>query len=106
MTGIAQFKGPQKSASRTPKTFQWLVKLAEAGRTIEYGQLATLIGVHHRAVDDVLSVIGHALIDPALGFGAVPPIQLLVVNKKDHIPGDSGMRWIMPDDEQRSKLSL
>lgn len=106
MRDVAQFKGGEKSVRRAPITFQWLVKLAEAGRNIEYGELAKLVGVHHRNVDKILGVIGHAIDDTNLGFGNIPPIQLLVVNKKTAVPGDSGMRWLIKGDEQRAKLSL
>lgn len=105
MTEVAQFEGGKKSVSRAPKTLQWLVKLAEAGRSIEYGELAELIGVHHRAVAQILGVIGHAIEGPELGFGDIPLIQLLVVNKKTGVPGDSGLGWLIRDDEQRAKLS-
>jgi len=42
-------------------------QLAEAGRSIEYGELAKLIGVHHRAVGDILGVIGQTLARLELG---------------------------------------
>jgi hypothetical protein len=51
-------------------------------------------------------VIGHALEGPELGLGNIPLIQLLVVNKETGVPGDSGLRWLIKDDEQRAKLSL
>jgi len=106
MNPVAEFRGGEKSVGRAPETLQWLVMLAEAVRGIEYGQFAKLLGVHHRAVDKILGVIGDALQRLDVRFGKIPLIQLLVVNKKTMVPGDSGLRWFMPNDEQRAKLSL
>jgi hypothetical protein len=77
---------------KNPKTvLPLLVRYAEGGNTVTYGELGNAVGVHPRAVRHILGVIGDALekSDPD-----VPMIQLIVINKKDGIVGTAGLGWL------------
>jgi len=65
-----------------------LVERAETQATIYYSELAELIGIYHRAVTHVLSVIQQYCLDEGL-----PPLTILVVNKKHKAPGPGFIAW-------------
>ena len=103
---VAQFIGIPSAVIKAGETLQWLVKFAEARRTVTYGQLSTLIGnVNHRTiVPRILGTIGHSL--QKLSHD-IPPIELLVVNEKTKIPGRSGLLGFLIKDKQLlERLSL
>lgn len=66
-----------------------LVRHAELGSTITYGNLAREIGLpHHRPMNYILGSIGAALSEISLQIGyEVPPFQLLAINKSAGTPG-------------------
>jgi len=75
-----------------------LVRHAIAGRPIQYGDLAKQLGMPNpRNLNFPLGSIGSSL--EALGkeLGVkIPPIQCLVVNKNDGLPGE-GIGWFLRD---------
>jgi hypothetical protein len=103
---VTQFRGGKKSVEKAAETLRWLVKLAEARRAIQYGELGKLIGAHQRVIGHILGTIGFALEELKSKLPDIPPIQILVVNKKKGIPGFSGMSWLVPEKELREKLPL
>jgi hypothetical protein len=104
MNPLAQFIGKKLAVAKAPETLQWLVKLAEARMTTTYKELSKRTGVHWRTqLPHVLGSIGFSLqkLSPD-----IPPIQLLVVNKKTKIPGTSGLGFIITDKQVLEHLSL
>ena len=82
------------------KHFHILVRQAKAGQTIYYSELAKEIDIPNpRNLNFILGAIGNALI--ALGKrtkNEIPPIQCVVINKRDQLPGE-GIGWfISPKD--------
>lgn len=72
---------------RAANAWPILTKYAEDGRTITYGQLAQLIGVHHRALRYLLDPIqNYCLIE------GLPPLTILVVNQAG-VPGQGFIAW-------------
>ncbi|MDD2462506.1 MAG: HNH endonuclease [Desulfobulbus sp.] len=63
-------------AERAFRAWPILTKRAGAGKTITYGELGALLGVHHRAVRYVLALIQ----DYCLGE-KLPPLTILIVNQ-------------------------
>jgi len=80
-----------KNAAKATEVLPLLVKYAEGGETVTYGELGKAVGVHHRVVRHILGVIGDAL----KKFDAnIPMIQLIVINKKHRIVGTAGLGWL------------
>ena len=71
------------------KALPILVRQAQAGEPIYYGNLAPLLGYSNpRNLDDPLGCIGHTLHKLSEEWGEeVPQIQALVINKKTEMPG-------------------
>ncbi len=71
---------------RAKITLPYLVRLANAGKTIYYSDLAKQINIPNpRNLNYILGAIGNALIKLD---SSIPPIQCLVINKQTHFPGD------------------
>ena len=81
---------------RAKKTLPYLVRQAKAGKPIYYSDLAEQIEIPNaRNLNYVLGAIGRALIE--LGKKEkieIPPIQCIVVNKKQDLPGE-GIGWFI-----------
>lgn len=88
--------GDKLYLERARKVLPYLVRQAKAGQTIYYSDLAYEVDIPNpRNLNYVLGSIGNALIK--LGKRTktdVPPIQCLVVNKKDELPGE-GIGWFI-----------
>lgn len=82
-----------------------LVRQAEAGEKIYYSDLATEMGMTNpRTLNYPLGCVGGALASLSARWGeAVPPIQCIVVNKRDELPGE-GIGWFMPRVEEFRRL--
>ena len=63
-------------AERAFRAWPILTKRASEGKTITYGELGTLLGVHHRAVRYVLALIQDYRLEEKL-----PPLTILIVNQ-------------------------
>jgi putative restriction endonuclease len=59
---------------------------------ITYGDLARLLGTHHRQIGKVLSVIQDYCVDEKL-----PPLTILIVNKATGHPGEGFVAWDADD---------
>jgi hypothetical protein len=85
---------------RARKVLPYLVRQAKAGQTIYYSDLAKEVDIPNpRNLNYVLGAIGNALIE--LGKQTktdIPPIQCVVINKRQELPGE-GIGWfISPTD--------
>ena len=85
---------------RARVTLPYLVRQAKSGQTIYYSDLAKEVGIPNpRNLNYALDSIGNALV--TLGENTkteIPPIQCLVVNKSQGLPGE-GISWfISPTD--------
>lgn len=63
-------------AERAYRAWPILTTRAAEGKTITYGELGALLGIHHRAVRYVLSLIQDYCIEEKL-----PPLTILIVNQ-------------------------
>lgn len=75
-----------------------LVRQARASEPIEYGVVASEIGVNGaRNMGYPLGCVGNTLIELGERWGEhIPPIQFVVVNKEDGLPGE-GVTHFAPD---------
>jgi putative restriction endonuclease len=69
-----------------------LTTAASQGATITYAEIAGRIGIHHRPVRFVLSVIQDYCLTEKL-----PPLTILVVNQLLHQPGEGFIAWDVDD---------
>ena len=82
--------GPKLFQQRARRLLPLLIKLAQAhkAKPITYGELGAKFGVHHRTFAYPLGSIGVTLNQLGEKWGQrVPPIQAIVVNKHQGIPG-------------------
>lgn len=63
-------------AERAYRAWPILTNRAAEGRTITYGELGTLLGIHHRAIRYVLGLIQDYCLEEKL-----PPLTILIVNQ-------------------------
>lgn len=65
--------------------FAWpiLVNCASNSDSITYGELATKLGIHHRAVRHILGLIQNFCLE-----NEYPPLTILVFNKSTGLPGE------------------
>lgn len=92
--------GDKLYLDRARKVLPYLVRQAKAGQTIYYSDLAKEVDIPNpRNLNYVLGSVGNALI--ALGEETktdIPPIQCVVINKRQELPGE-GIGWfISPTD--------
>jgi hypothetical protein len=82
--------GPKLYQERARKALPVLVAVADSRQKIYYEDLAGILGISNpRTLNFVLGSIGQTLIRLANEWGTViPPIQCLVVNKTDELPGE------------------
>ena len=73
-----------------------LVRQAEAGQTIQYGQLANELGIPNpRNLNHVLGSIGTSLQNLGQRWGQeIPAIQALVTNKDSGLPGQGFTQFL------------
>jgi hypothetical protein len=85
---------------RARLTLPYLVRQAKAGQTIYYSNLATEILIPNpRNLNYVLGAIGRALIDLSKRTKTkIPPIQCLVINKRQELPGE-GIGWFLSSND-------
>lgn len=98
--------GDQLYQSRARKALPVLVRQAIAAKTIYYQHLADELGMPNpRNLNYVLGSVGQSLIALGERWGKViPPIQCLVINQLDQMPGE-GFGWFMPDKSEWQRLS-
>ena len=83
-----------------------LVRQALSGKPIYYQQLADELGMPNpRNLNYVLGSVGQTLLELSQTWGEdIPPIQCLVINQSDQIPGE-GFGWFMPNKTDWKGLS-
>ena len=91
-------RGTKTYQQRARAALPILVRQAEAGQTMFYGELAHEMGIRNpRTLNHPLDSIGRALLDLGRRWGRqVPPIQALVINKSSGCPG-AGFAFFAPD---------
>ena len=92
--------GDKLYLQRARLALPYLVRQAKAGQTIYYSDLAEEIEIPNpRNLNYVLRSIGNTLIDLSKRTKVeIPPIQCLVINKRQELPGE-GIGWfISPTD--------
>ena len=75
-------KNPINHRKRARRAYRHLLKVTKKRGRITYGELAGLLGLHHRAAAWFLGVIQQHCIE-----AGIPPLQAIVVNKQSRIPG-------------------
>jgi hypothetical protein len=90
---------------RAHATLPYLIRQAKAGQTIYYSELAEEVNIPNpRNLNYVLGAIGNALIELSkLTNIHIPPVQCVVINKRDELPGE-GIAWFISK-ENFNKLS-
>jgi hypothetical protein len=75
-----------------------LVRQANARARISYAELAEELGISNpRVLNYPLGSVGNSLIQLSEKWGQkIPPIQCLVVNQKDGLPGTGGVNFFVP----------
>ena len=88
--------GDKLYLQRARLALPYLVRQAKAGQTIYYSDLAEEIGIPNpRNLNHVLGSIGNTLIDLSKRTKIeIPPIQCLVINKRQELPGE-GIGWFI-----------
>lgn len=88
--------GDKLYQNRARKVLPYLVRQAKAGQTIYYSDLAKEVGIPNpRNLNFVLGAIGNGLIELGERIKSkIPPIQCVVINKRDELPGE-GFGWFM-----------
>ncbi|ALR32445.1 hypothetical protein ATE47_01425 [Chryseobacterium sp. IHB B 17019] len=81
---------------RARLTLPYLVRQAKAGQTIYYSDLARELGIQNpRSFNYILGAIGNALTELADHTKTeIPPIQCIVINKQNELPGE-GVGWFI-----------
>lgn len=81
---------------RARKVLPYLVRQAKAGQPIYYSDLANEIGIPNpRNLNYILGSIGNGLLQLIKRTKSdIPPIQCLVINKRDELPGE-GVGWFI-----------
>ena len=98
--------GDQEYQKRAKEAFPILVRQALSRRPIFYQELADELGMPNpRNLNYPLGSVGQTLIELGDQWGKpIPPIQCLVINQADGIPGE-GFGWFMPDDVDWKSLT-
>lgn len=89
-------KGNKLYQNRARLALPYLVRQAKAGQTIYYSDLAEEIGISNpRNLNYVLGAIGNALAELGKRTNIeIPPLQFVVVNKRQELPGE-GIGWFI-----------
>jgi hypothetical protein len=95
---VSLLRGKKSYHPEAERTLPVLVRQARAFQTIEYGVLAPEVGVSSpRNLGYPLGAIGQTMLDLGQRWDEkIPPIQAIVVNKTDGLPGD-GVAHFAPD---------
>lgn len=88
--------GDQLYQRRARDAFPRLVRQAEAGKPIYYGDLAAEMGMANpRTLNFPLGSVGRTIENLAKKWGEpIPPLQCLVINQADDMPG-AGIDWFL-----------
>lgn len=99
--------GDQTYQERARRALPILVRQAIAGNPIYYSALAAELEMPNpRNLNFVLGSIGHTIEEHNLKHGEnVPPIQSLVINKSEGLPG-TGIGPFLEDEKDYAKLSI
>ena len=89
--------GNQEYQERARRALPILVRQAKANQPVFYQQLADELGMlNPRNLNYPLGSIGQTLLELGARWNeSIPPIQCLVINQADRIPGE-GFAWFMP----------
>jgi hypothetical protein len=108
--------GDKLYQERARAAFPLLVRQASQSATVHYSDLATELGMaNERNLNYVLGYVGEAIeLLSKDRKEEIPPIQCLVINKRDRMPGDGIGRFIiekgdfrkLPRKEQRRLVKL
>ena len=97
--------GDQLYQHRARDAFPLLVRQAEAGKPIYYGDLATEMGMSNpRTLNFPLGSVGTTIEQLSKKWGEdIPPLQCLVINQEDDMPGP-GIDWFLIKKEDFAAL--
>lgn len=97
------FFGDKLYQQRARAALPLLVRQAKAQKTIFYSDLAEEMGMANpRTLNFVLGSVGQSLLQLGREQGqTIPPIQCLVINKTDRMPGDGVDFFITRDDMKK-----
>lgn len=100
------FYGDQPYQIKARQALPILVRQAWSGQTISYQALARELGMPNpRNLNYPLGSVGQTLIELGKKRGEeIPPIQSLVINQSDRIPGE-GFGWFLPNESDWTNLS-
>lgn len=84
-----------------PAMRDWLIKIARAGQKVEYGQMATVFGIHRRVLRNAMSYLEHQADN-----NDEPIITAVIVNKKTRHCSDGILRefGVEDDDAERRRV--
>jgi hypothetical protein len=93
---VNPLSGDKLFLKRARIVLPYLVRQAKAAQTIYYSDLASQVDIPNpRNLNYVLGAIGRAMIELSKRTNVnVPPIQCLVINKRDQLPGE-GIGWFI-----------
>ncbi|SIQ12484.1 hypothetical protein SAMN05421829_102378 [Aromatoleum tolulyticum] len=99
----ADIHGEKLYQQRAREALPVLVRQAFSGKPIFYKQLADELGMQNpRNLNFVLGSVGKSLIDLGQKWSEkIPPIQCLVINRSEELPGD-GFGWFMKKSDWKS----
>ncbi len=106
VTAFGSLRGSKLYEMRAREAFPILVRQAKSQQTIYYSDLAHELNMPNaRNLNYVLGVIGNELRELSNQWGVeIPPIQCLVINKSDGLPGE-GFNWFIKDRERFKQSS-
>lgn len=98
--------GDKLYQERARRALPVLVRQALAGKPLFYQELADELGMPNpRNLNYVLGSVGQSLVELGTRWQeSIPPIQCLVVNQSDELPGQ-GFGWFMPNKDEWNTLS-
>jgi len=98
--------GDKLYQERARRALPVLVRQALAGKPLFYQELADELGMPNpRNLNYVLGSVGQSLVELGTTWQeSIPPIQCLVVNQSDELPGQ-GFGWFMPNKDEWKALS-
>ena len=79
----------------------WLIEVARAGRKVEYGEMATVFGVHRRVLRNAMSYLGHQADN-----NDEPIITAVIVNKKTQHCSEGILREFGVEDDDAERRGL
>lgn len=87
--------------SMIPAMRDWLIEIARAKRIVEYGEMASVFGIHRRVLRHAMSYLGHQADN-----NDEPIITAVIVSKKTHQCSDGFLKefGIQDDGDERKRL--